>query len=214
MGLFDLTREIARCVDGGALTVGRSLLQPRITHRLAHPPHVIDEDTEGPLPSRHARGTEGLARVDTAQLGEDVVQGRGDPAYLVGIQRFQPHGMRHVRGAIDHVGEESAGEILAFCDEGMEALLGKLVTTFADGQPLFGASGLQAHGEAREAPLPLVQAITQVLLQAAVELVEALGLLLQPSLGILMIEPLLQQDEAMAGGDLVTAHGLGWRPST
>jgi hypothetical protein len=47
------------------------------------------------------------------------------------------------------------------------------------------------------------------LLQAAVELVEALGLLLQPSLGILMIEPLLQQDEAMAGGDLVTAHGLG-----
>ncbi len=102
-----------------------------------------------------------------------------------------------------------AGEILAFCDEGMEALLGKLVTTFADGQQLFGASGLQAHGEAREAPLPLVQAITQVLLQAAVELVEALGLLLQPSLGILMIEPLLQQDEAMAGGNLVTAHGLG-----
>ena len=53
-----------------------------------------------------------------------------------------------------------------------------------------------------------MEAACQQLLQPAVELVKALGLLLQPALGILVFEPLLQQDEAVAGGGLVAVHGL------
>jgi hypothetical protein len=87
----------------------------------------------------------------------------------------------------------------------MEALLGQLVATLAGGQQLFGFWPAGAARGPRGAA-PLMQAITQQLLQAAVELVEALGLLLQPALGILMIEPLLQRK---AGGQ--RSGGGSWR---
>ncbi|MNC12986.1 hypothetical protein D3C75_607160 [compost metagenome] len=53
-----------------------------------------------------------------------------------------------------------------------------------------------------------MQAQIEQLLQAAGQLVQTLGLLLQPALGILMVEPLLQQREAMAGGGLAPGDGL------
>ncbi len=53
-----------------------------------------------------------------------------------------------------------------------------------------------------------MQSVIHQLLQTGRKLVEALGLLLQPPLWILMVEPLLQQDEIVAGGGLLAVHGL------
>ena len=50
---------------------------------------------------------------------------------------LSPLGLKH--------GEAVAGEILAFCDEGMEALLGQLVATLAGSQQALRALALQAQ---------------------------------------------------------------------
>ncbi len=53
-----------------------------------------------------------------------------------------------------------------------------------------------------------MQFVIHQLLQTGGELIEPLGLLLQPPLRILMVEPLLQQDEIVAGSGLLAVHRL------
>ncbi len=109
----------------------------------------------GPLPPAPAvalckLGDQRLAGIDLGGAADHLtVLGAGDGvAAPQGGERAHP-----VEAGAEH-GEAVVGQIPAFGDEGMEALLGQLVAALAGGQQALRALALQAQLQIGEAPLP------------------------------------------------------------
>ena len=109
----------------------------------------------GPLPPVPAAalcklGDQRLAGIHLGGAANDfTTRGAGDGvAATQGGERAHP-----VEASAEH-GEAVVGQIPAFGDEGMEALLGQLVATLAGSQQALRALALQAQLQVGEAPLP------------------------------------------------------------